>query len=136
MAWPSDRGVKLWQDACDLFALPSEEMQRVREDVKKFYYPITAGEAPVPLAAVIELSPHSSDLIRIDGLTQRMAMLSSHAFRQRQVAALGMIEHHLKLVGGMATQLVCARLGGARQLSVSKLGDGVEEVLRWTLRSS
>ena len=136
IAWPSRRGIKLWQDACDHFDLPTEGMQTVRYGLKKFYYPVTEDTAPLPLGTVIELSLANPGLIKLKEAPERMALLTRHTFRQRQVAPLGMLRQHLQLVGTIAGQIDGAILGGGRRSTVSELGDALEEVARWKPLSS
>ncbi len=135
-AWPSHRGIKLWQDACERLELPTEKLQTVRTGLQKFFYPVTQDTEPLRLGTVVELTLSGPGLVELPSIPERMALLTRHTFRQRQVAPLGMLKQHLQLVGTIAGQITAGILGGGRRSTVEELGNALEEVAQWKPLSS
>ncbi len=131
LAWPSHRGIKLWLDACERLQLPTDDLHTVRSGLQKFFYPVTKDSEPLPLGTVVELTLSAPGLTSLNDIAQRMALLTRHTFRQRQVAPLGMLKQHVQLVAKIATRINGGTLGGARRASVEELGNALEEVAQW-----
>jgi hypothetical protein len=131
VAWPGDHGVKLWRDACVAFGLEVDELEPVRRELQKFYYPIVTAGDPVLLGGVVELSTGEPVLHPVENIVARMSLLTQHTCHPRQIGPLGMLPHHMALVGKTASQVRLMQLGGARQRPVSALGDKIEEASQW-----
>jgi hypothetical protein len=131
MAWPSHRTVKLWNDTCDTFGIPVTGLRRVRDDMNKFYFDVPAHPKPVLLGTIIELLTVEGGLRRVMPVTERMSLLSKHAFRPLQIAALQVQAQHMQTVANIANACSIAQLRGARQQTVSSLADCVEEASAW-----
>ncbi|AFL87431.1 serine kinase of the HPr protein, regulates carbohydrate metabolism [Terriglobus roseus DSM 18391] len=131
MAWPSHPSVKLWHDTCDNFNVPVEGLRRVREDMNKFYFEMPVHPETVVLGSVVELLTTEGGLERVTSLPERMSLLSKHAFRPFQIAALQVQAQHMQTVATVATACNLWQLHGARVATVSALADSVEETAAW-----
>lgn len=131
IAWPGGRGVKLWRDACTAFGLDTDRLEPVRRGLQKFYYPVVAAGPPIALGGVVELSAGEPALHPVESIAERMSLLTRHTCRSREIAPLGMLPRHVVLVRETASQIRCARLGGARLYPVTELGDRIEEASQW-----
>jgi len=134
--WPSDRAVKLWQEACDLLCVETTGLQRVRGDVKRYRVPMPTHTEVCPLGLVLVLRVQEPEqmLAPLQTPAERAAMMGHHVFRRRQIAALGVQAQHGAAV--LRTAIACRGgvVYGARKRSPAALADAVEEALQWTHR--
>lgn len=127
IAWPGRGAIKLWRDACEAIGRDTVGLDRVRAGMQKFFLPVTLQPSSMPLAAIVELSLSATLGVNdVSGL-QRMALLSEHTFRPRQIRPLGRITEHLRIVARVASSTRVLRLGGARRFPVSALAEKIGE---------
>jgi len=125
MAWPGDGVIKLWQDACERSGLDVSELPRVREDVDKFFWTVPVLSGPVPLRAIVELSPAGA-FSRVDESgAGRLALISENTFRRPHIAALGRMKEHVRIVAQVAGACRVTRLQGTRSIPLAELADRV-----------
>lgn len=135
IVWPTLPLIKLWKDACDKLGIDTTSLRPVRNGMNKFLVKVDTVEAPLSLDAVLELRTEDGPLERISSLPQRMSVMSRHAFRPGQIAALGVQKQHLQMALTVASQCAVGSLFGARLLPVERLADRVEEAMSWTATS-
>jgi hypothetical protein len=128
LAWPGRPAVKLWADACEAAGRPVTKLRRVRDGLDKYFVPLPAWSMPTRLAAVVELRlANEGAVARVAG-AERLALLSHNTYRPRQIAALGQLSAHVRIVARTASTTAVYRLEGARRLRIGTLADHLGEI--------
>jgi hypothetical protein len=124
IAWHGRGTIKLWRDACETLGRSTEGLERVREGMEKFFLPVPSLRQTTALDVILELNTSASRLAPVSGV-QKMALLSEHTVRPRQIKPLGRLAEHLRIVAQVANATRIFHLGGARQETVTTLADRI-----------
>jgi hypothetical protein len=128
IAWRGRGTIKLWRDACQNLGRSTAGLERVREGMEKFFVPVPSARETTALAMVLELTSTTSGVTPVFGI-QRIALLSEHTVRPRQIKPLGQLVHHLRIVAQIAQATGIFHLGGARRDMVSALADRITDAV-------
>jgi hypothetical protein len=134
MAWPGDTCLRLWQHSCDLLGIATDGLPPVRRGIERYCVPMPSHEEPAALSIVLELRYRGTGVERVLSAADRIVLVNRHAFRRKQIAALGMQVEHGRAVMGLAAGCTAGLLHGSRTESVQTLADQVEEALSWNQR--
>jgi hypothetical protein len=129
IAWPSREHIKLWRDACARLNLDPASLTRVRRQMEKFLIAVPTHGDAAPLSAVVELVSYGKAEMQEIETFERIAILSRHTFRPRQIRALGQMAGHMDIVSQVAGSIRAFRLGGARLAEPAKLADAVAGIV-------
>ena len=130
MAWPSRDSIKLWRDACEAKGADVSSLERVAAGLDKYYLHVPARAEPVRLAVVFELTQNEGAPFVMESVSQRMALLTRHTYRQAQIRPLGRFADYVRLIGQVAGACRAISLGKAHARPVGVLADVVEEAIR------
>lgn len=107
---PSYPAIKLWQEAADALSIETRTLDKTRESIKKFHYPIATNFAlkPTALSAIIILypkthiaSPTLAPLSKINALAQ----LGQQIYRRKLANLLGAEQACLNQLGQLITNI-------------------------------
>jgi len=123
VAWPSDKTVKLWRDACERMGVDPAALRRVRADVEKYHFEVASAAAPAALGFVIRL--RSEEDLRIEHFVPHagMTMLSESTFRPRLISPLARRADHDQMVQRTFRSCRTMGLSGSRRVPVELLAD-------------
>lgn len=127
IAWPSRESIKLWRDACVRLDVDPAGLVQVAQALDKFYLPVKGHDAPAPLRAIVELSLKEPGPIA--SRVERMALITRHTYRPRQIRPLGVLDRHINIVAKAAQRCDVLRLPGDKSLSPARLADQLEAVI-------
>jgi hypothetical protein len=130
VAWPSHTSLKLWRDACDSLGANCNTLERVREGLEKFHFPVAAAATPAALAAAVRLRSGPAALVTRFSAMDCAALLAENTFRPRLIAPLGRRAEQGATIAGVAS--VCQPMGldGARRRAIAELADSLAEAMR------
>ncbi|MBF0611979.1 MAG: hypothetical protein HQL55_12735 [Magnetococcales bacterium] len=111
--------IKLWQDAAEKLAIPTDNLHPIRPGLKKFHFPLPAATQinPVPVRWVYILSQHNQSDITIKPISgmKRYKPLMDHTYRRRFMKGMALAPHHLQLCGQLAAQIRLVEVNRPKQ---------------------
>ena len=130
VAWPSDRRVRLWSDACVRLGFAPGALEQVRANLEQFYLPLepSTAAAPLEVAVRVRVSPECN-VIEVPA-ARRAEILSQCTYRPRQLIALGQQTAHARSVLQASRTCRVLVLDGARERPVDELAARLSEAVR------
>ncbi|OWY14196.1 hypothetical protein B6V73_16490 [Thioclava sp. JM3] len=121
-AVPGFPRIKLWQDTADKLGIQTDELQRIRPELKKYNLPTRTEfcEDPRPVRWIYRLSPHHRSDITLTPLTgiEKFKRLRENTYRHRFMVGMSLQATHLEQCGALANQ--------ARMALAERPSDGFE----------
>lgn len=129
---PTFPRLKLWRDAMQRIAAPTDGMERSRQMLDKFHLPVEADfqAAPLPLKAIFHLSPEATDsgLRRLHG-AEAVIRLGQDLYRNGMMVRFGLSAQLLPALAALA-----AVPGGCWLLQHAHEAGGLERSIATILR--
>jgi len=130
VAWPSREFIKLWRDACETLAVDTASIERVSASLDKYYVPVPAQAEPCALGCVFEITADGIAPGPVLSAGERMALLTRHTYRPKQIPPLGVAANYARLLAKVASATRLFRLGPSRSQTPAAFADRIEEILR------
>jgi hypothetical protein len=124
LAWPSRDSIKLWRDACETAGIDTADLERVMDNMEKFYVRVPALDYPVRLGAIVELSRDGERNCLSAG--DKMALVSRNTYRLDHIRPLGVQGAHVRIVSQVASACTVFRFTGDKSLSANELANKFE----------
>lgn len=121
IAWPSDRAVRLWRDACERLGADPAALKRVRSGLEKYELPVRADDEPAILSHIVQLLPVPGIGLAETAEAERAGVLAATGFRPHLVALFGARERHRQMVAEVAAACRIYALRGARAADADEL---------------
>jgi len=118
-AVPGFPRIKLWRDAVDRLNIDAEPLKRIRPEMEKFNYPLTAqfADRPLPVRWIYILNNHHQSDTSFEPISgmQRFEPLHDNTYRVRFLNGMALKGEHLQLCGRLAGRVRLARITRPRQ---------------------
>jgi hypothetical protein len=131
MALPGSRVMKLHADSAQALGWPVEGLPRVRLELDKYLVPIPRqAAAPLPLAAVYQLSTHAGDDVEIVPRVgaARLNAILDHTWQKATIRRMGLDAQHFARAAALAdaVPVVAVRRPAGTRPGVSRLAEILE----------
>ena len=128
VAWPSDRSVQLWRNACEALGADPENLKQVRTGLQKYFLPLQPHEEPCVLTGIVQLRAIAGFALSPCPPPGRGILLGNAAFRQHIATEFPAREKYRETLAAIASACAAYTLEGARHASVEQLADAIEGV--------
>jgi len=132
-AWvePGVQVTKLWADSAAMLGQSTDGLPRVRPELEKFVFPVTAAlvDAPAHLAAIYVLSSHNQPTIHLEERrdARKFNALLDHTWQKLVVKRMGLHGAHFQRAVAVANQARIVRVSRPEgEFRLTELADAVE----------
>lgn len=110
---PAFPALKIWADALKHLGLPEEGLEPVREELRKYYFPVERfASTPVEISEICILGSHNKEDIERRLLTgiEKFQVLKRNTYFFRGLLKTGLEQNHFTLVNKLANALPVVQL--------------------------
>lgn len=122
---PGTQVVKLWADSAASLGWDTEGLERVRPELEKFMVPLRhRGDAPVPLAAVYQVTAHNQPTLEmmVRERAAKFNVLLDHTWQKMTVKRMGLHGSHFTRATTIADSIRVVTIRRPEGVSVAENG--------------
>ncbi len=100
--------MRIWEDSLKHFGIPFRDFEPVREELRKFYMPVSRfHRTQTPIHQIFILGTHNKEAIEIKNLqgVDKFRVLKKHTYLFRGIPKTGLEQNHFMLVNRLAMQV-------------------------------
>jgi hypothetical protein len=97
LAWPSQRGLKLWRDACESLSIELQGKLPLPGERDKFFMSVVTETDPLPLRYIFQLERGANDAMSPILGPMRLAVLRANTYKANYLMGLKCVESHFRI---------------------------------------